>query len=112
MDIATTTSLSFFSSRYSCPSLGGFQRQTADFPAPPFLQTPSPLRLLFCEKIPLLPISTGRLPLHLVGLVALPEGEGGGEVAGEELDLLDAGDQGLVDGLLVLDAVLADLLLL
>ena len=47
-----------------------------------------------------------------MGLVALSEGEGGGEVAGEELDLLDAGDQGLVDGLLVLHAGLADLLLL
>lgn len=45
-------------------------------------------------------------------LVSLPQAEGAGEVAGEELDLLDAGDQGLVNSLLVGSAVAADLLLL
>ena len=53
-----------------------------------------------------------RLPLHRVGLVALPQAEGAGEVAGEELDLLDVGDEGLVDGLLVRGAGAGDLLLL
>lgn len=52
------------------------------------------------------------LPLHLVGLVALAQAEGGGEVAGKELDLLDVGEQGLVDGLLVLCSGGGDLLLL
>jgi len=47
-----------------------------------------------------------------VGLVTLSQREGSGEVAGKELDLLDAGDKGLVDSLLVLHAVLANLLLL
>lgn len=52
------------------------------------------------------------LPLHLVGLVTLAEGERRGEVAGEELDLLDVGDEGLVDGLLVGNAAAGNLLLL
>lgn len=47
-----------------------------------------------------------------MGLVALSQGEGSSEVAGEELDLLDVRDKGLVDGLLVLHTVLAHLLLL
>ena len=52
------------------------------------------------------------LPLHLVGLVALAQAERAGEVAGEELDLLDVGDQSLVDGLLVRRPAAVDLLLL
>lgn len=52
------------------------------------------------------------LPLHLVGLVTLAQGERRGEVAGEELDLLDVGDEGLVDGLLVGNAAAGNLLLL
>ena len=47
-----------------------------------------------------------------MGLVALAQAEGAGEVAGEELDLLDVGDQGLIDGLLVRCSAGADLLLL
>jgi hypothetical protein len=47
-----------------------------------------------------------------VGLVALAEAERGGEVAGEHVDLLDVGNQGLVDGLLVSRAAARDLLLL
>jgi len=45
--------------------------------------------------------STSDLPLHLVGLVTLAEAERGSKVAGEHVNLLDVGDQGLVDGLLV-----------
>lgn len=41
------------------------------------------------------------LPLHLVGLVTVAEAEGAGEVAAQELLLLDAAEDGLVDGLLV-----------
>ncbi len=52
------------------------------------------------------------LPLHFVGLVALAQAEGAGEVAGEELDLLDVGNQGLVDSLLVCRSAAVDLLLL
>lgn len=47
-----------------------------------------------------------------MGLVALSQGEGASEVAGEKVNLLDAGDQGLVDGLLVGGTRAADLLLL
>ena len=47
-----------------------------------------------------------------MGLVALAEAERGGEVAGEHVDLLDVGNQGLVDGLLVSRAAARDLLLL
>lgn len=52
------------------------------------------------------------LPLHLVGLVAVSEAEGGGEVAAEELLLLDAAEDGLVDGLLVAGTGAGNLLLL
>jgi hypothetical protein len=52
------------------------------------------------------------LPLHLVGLVTLAQAERGGEVAGKEVDLLDRGDEGLVNGLLVSCSAAADLLLL
>lgn len=41
------------------------------------------------------------LPLHLVWAVTLAEREGGGEVGDEELLLLDDGEDGLVDNLLV-----------
>lgn len=54
----------------------------------------------------------GRLPHHLVGLIALAQAEGRREVAGEELDLLDASNNSLVDGLLVCGPRAADLLLL
>lgn len=47
-----------------------------------------------------------------MGLVTLSQGEGAAEVAGEHLDLLDAGNQSLVDGLLVSGAAAGDLLLL
>jgi hypothetical protein len=47
-----------------------------------------------------------------VGLVTLAQAEGAGEVAGEVIDLLDVGNEGLVDGLLVGGAAAADLLLL
>jgi hypothetical protein len=47
-----------------------------------------------------------------VGLVTLSQAEGACEVAGQELDLLDVGDQSLVDGLLVGRTSAADLLLL
>jgi hypothetical protein len=52
------------------------------------------------------------LPLHLVGLVALAEAERGGEVASEHVDLLDVGEQRLVDSLLVGRPAARDLLLL
>lgn len=54
----------------------------------------------------------GHLPSHLVGLITLSQREGAGKVAGEHLDLLDAGNQSLVDGLLVGGAAAVDLLLL
>jgi hypothetical protein len=47
-----------------------------------------------------------------MGLVALAQAEGAREVAGKELDLLDAGNQGLVDGLLVGSTAAGNLLLL
>lgn len=53
-----------------------------------------------------------RLPLHLVGLVAIPEVEGSGEVATEVVLLLDAGEDVLVDGLLVASTSAGNLLLL
>lgn len=52
------------------------------------------------------------LPLHLVGLVALAEAERRGEVACEHVDLLNVGQEGLVDGLLVRCPAGGDLLLL
>lgn len=52
------------------------------------------------------------LPLHLVGLVTVPEAEGSGEVAAQELLLLDAAEDGLVDGLLVSGTGGGNLLLL
>lgn len=45
-------------------------------------------------------------------LVACPEAEAGGKVAGEEMLLLDVGQKGLVNGLLVGGASTGDLLLL
>jgi len=53
-----------------------------------------------------------RLPLHLVGLVTVPEVERGGEVAAKELLVLDGGQDGLVDGLLVAGTGAGNLLLL
>lgn len=52
------------------------------------------------------------LPRHLVGLVTLPQAEGAGEVAGQQIHLLDAGKQSLVDSLLVSSTAAVDLLLL
>lgn len=52
------------------------------------------------------------LPLHLVGLVAVAEAESGGEVAAQEILLLDGGQDGLVDGLLVGGTGAGNLLLL
>ena len=45
-------------------------------------------------------------------LVALPQAEGGAEVRGEELLLLNGGDEGLVHRLLVVGAASGELLLL
>lgn len=53
-----------------------------------------------------------RLPLHLVGLVTVPEAESAGEVAAKEVLLLDGGQDGLVNGLLVAGAGAGNLLLL
>lgn len=47
-----------------------------------------------------------------MGLVTLPQAEGAGEVASQHIHLLDVGDEGLVDGLLVSGAAAVDLLLL
>jgi hypothetical protein len=47
-----------------------------------------------------------------VGLVAVSEAKGGGKVAAEEVLLLDGGQDGLVDGLLVAGASAGNLLLL
>jgi hypothetical protein len=47
-----------------------------------------------------------------VGLVAVTEAEGGGEVGAEEVLLLDGGKNGLVDGLLVSSASAGNNLLL
>ena len=52
------------------------------------------------------------LPLHLVGLVTVPEVERGGEVAAEQALLLDVGEDGLVNGLLVAGTGAGNLLLL
>ena len=52
------------------------------------------------------------LPLHLVRLVTVPEIERGSEVAAEIVLLLDAGEDVLVDGLLVASAGAGNLLLL
>lgn len=58
------------------------------------------------------PAATTHLPLHLVGLVAVAEAEGGSEVAAEEVLLLDGGKDGLIDGLLVAGASAGNNLLL
>ena len=58
------------------------------------------------------PAATTHLPLHLVGLVAVSEAEGGSEVAAEEVLLLDAGQDGLVNSLLVASTGTGNLLLL
>lgn len=47
-----------------------------------------------------------------MGLVAVSEAEAGGEVAAEELLLLDVGQENRIDGLLVTGAGAGDLLLL
>lgn len=47
-----------------------------------------------------------------MGLVTLPQAEGAGEVGGQQIHLLDVGNQSLVDGLLVGGAAAVDLLLL
>jgi len=44
---------------------------------------------------------TVRLPPHLMGLVTLAQAKRGSEIAGEVLNLLDVGDERLIDGLLV-----------
>lgn len=58
------------------------------------------------------PIVIRRLEDHLVRPVGATEAEAGTEVVGEVSLLLDGGQESLVDGLLVLDAVLGGLLLL
>lgn len=58
------------------------------------------------------PIVIRRLEDHLVRPVGATEAEAGTEVVGEVSLLLDGGQKSLVDGLLVLDAVLRGLLLL
>lgn len=58
-----------------------------DESSPNYLPNPRPLRTF--------------LPLHLVGLVTVAQAEGAGEVAAQELLLLDGAQDGLVDGLLV-----------
>lgn len=58
------------------------------------------------------PAATTHLPLHLVGLVAVAEAEGGSEVAAEEILLLDGGKDSLVDSLLVAGASAGNNLLL
>lgn len=52
------------------------------------------------------------LPSHLVGLVTLPQAERAGEVAGQQVDLLDASNQSLIDGLLVSSTAAVNLSLL
>jgi len=47
-----------------------------------------------------------------VGLVTLPQGERAGEVRSQHVNLLDVGNQSLVDGLLVGGTAAVDLLLL
>ena len=58
------------------------------------------------------PVLTQRLELHLVWPVGGAKTEAGGEVVNEVSLLLNVGQKGLVDGLLVLNAVLSGLLLL
>ncbi len=78
-----------------------------------FRDPPSAKSFNILSKSNLLPRKTPqRLPLHLVGLVALSEAERAGKVAGEHLYLLDVGNQSLVDSLLVRCSAAADLLLL
>ena len=52
------------------------------------------------------------LPLHLVGLVALAQAERTCQIAGEHVNLLDVGQESLVDSLLIRRSAAADLLLL
>ncbi len=47
-----------------------------------------------------------------MGLIALAQAEGGGEVAREQVHLLDVGQESLVDGLLIGGPAGVDLLLL
>lgn len=79
---------------------------------PPGEISPSRPFLTQSRKNPLPSHPAHNLPLHLVGLVAVSEAESAGEVAAEEVFLLDAGKEGLVDGLLVVGARTGDLLLL
>ena len=58
------------------------------------------------------PVLTQRLELHLVWPVGGAKAEAGGKVVNEVSLLLKVGQKGLVDGLLVLNAVLSSLLLL
>lgn len=52
------------------------------------------------------------LPQHLMGLVTLPQAEGAGKVGSQHVDLLDVGEQRLVNGLLVGSTAAVDCLLL
>jgi len=52
------------------------------------------------------------LPDHLVGLIALAQAEGGGEVAREHVHLLDVRQHSLVDRLLIRSSAAVNLLLL
>jgi hypothetical protein len=68
--------------------------------SPPRKSNPSPLAI------------SRSLPLHLVGLVTLAQAERAREVASEQVDLLDVGNQRLVHSLLIRRSASADLLLL
>jgi hypothetical protein len=68
-----------------------------------------------CVATPVLPSprhKIAHLPGHLVGLVTLPQAERAGEVRSQHVNLLDVGNQSLIDGLLVGGAAAVDLLLL
>ena len=100
---------------WSLPPLGNDKKKSPP-PVPTSYVETKPPQTRRSPHSPPPPLAGGgerqNLPLHLVGLVALAQAEGAGEVAGEELDLLDVGDQGLVDGLLVRGSAAVDLLLL